>query len=623
MPVMSSDLVPPHRTATANPASGRSVHRLIEAQAAVSPDRVAVVFEQQQLSYGELNRRANQLARCLRGQGVGPDVLVAIYLERSVEMVVALLAVLKSGAAYVPLDPSYPRQRLAGIMEDAAAAVLLTQESLRGSLASQHARVVSMDGQWRHIARHDDSNLSAEDSPDNLAYVIFTSGSTGRPKGVAVTRRALLNLLESMGQTPGLGESDVLLSVTTLSFDIAALELYLPLIKGARVTIANRDETRDGLSLMARLSSSGATVMQATPATWRMLIDSGWKGTPGLKILCGGEALTRDLADKLLQRAGEVWNMYGPTETTVWSSVWRVESGAGAISIGRPIANTQLWVLDAHLEPVPVGVIGELCIGGDGVAHGYWNRPALTAEKFIPDRLSGTKGARLYRTGDWARWMPDGRLECLGRIDHQMKIRGFRIEPAEVEAAIARHPAVRASVVVARDDGGVEKQLVAYLVADHPPPDLADQLRALARATLPEYMVPSVFVTLDALPLTPNGKIDRQALPAPLAASLAPAPATVEPRTPTEAMVLGMFREVLGRADIGVFDSFFDLGGHSITAARVIARLQDATSISVPLRNLFERPTAAGLAEVVDGLAWLARSNAQSADVRGREEIAI
>jgi amino acid adenylation domain-containing protein/FkbM family methyltransferase len=612
-----------NNTAVTWPGSGLCLHRLIETQAEKSPERIAVRFEQESLTYGELNRRANQLARYLREQGVGPDVPVGIYMERSIELVVGLLAILKAGAAYVPLDPTYPAQRLAGIMEDAAVKVLLTQEKLKATLLLQPACVLSIDRMRPEVAARDDANLPGEMSPDNLAYVIFTSGSTGRPKGVAVTHRSLVNLLESMGQTPGLKASDVLLSITTLSFDIAALELYLPLIKGAQVVLASRDESLDGHRLMARLEASGATVMQATPATWRLLIDSGWSGSTKLKALCGGEALTRELADKLLARTREIWNLYGPTETTVWSSAWRVEPGEGVISIGRPIANTQLWVLDAQLQPMPAGVAGELCIGGAGVARGYWKRPDLTADRFIRDPFSTESGARIYRTGDLARWLVDGRLECLGRLDHQVKIRGFRIELGEIESAIAQHAAVRSVVVVAREDIPGDKRLVAYLVAGESPADLVGQLRTLIRTMLPEYMLPSDFVMLDALPLTHNGKIDRKALPVPAAGSTAPSAKAVGPRTPSEELIMGLFHDVLGRADYGVFDSFFDLGGHSIMAARLMARLQDESRINVPLRNLFERPTVAGLAELVDGLSWVARTRTSKQHTGSREEIVL
>jgi len=415
----------------------------------------------------------------------------------------------------------------------------------------------------------------------------------------------------------------VLLSVTTLSFDIAALELYLPLLRGARVALATRDEALDGQRLMQRMSSSGATVMQATPATWRLLLESGWNGNPRLKVLCGGEALSRNLADDLLRRATSVWNVYGPTETTVWSSAWRVEPGEGVISIGRPIANTQMWVLDARLQPMPVGVPGELCIGGVGVARGYWERPDLTAEKFVPDPLSGEPRSRLYRTGDLARWLPDGRLECLGRIDHQVKVRGFRIEPGEIEAAIKRHPAVAEVVVIAREHAG-DKHLVAYFVAERPPADLVDQLRALIRAACPEYMMPAHFVRLDGLPRTANGKLDRKALPTPEPGSgVAPSREVVAPRTPTEEMVMGVFSGVLERSDFGVGESFFDLGGHSLMAARLMAQLRAVSGVDLPLRSLFERPSVAQLADAIDAVMLSTRRSTPIALRRQREEIEL
>src|SRR5438067_2244325 len=587
-----------NNTAVAWPGQDRCLHQLIEAQAARSPDRVAVLVEGESLTYRELNRRASQLARHLRQLGVGPDVLVGVLTERSLEMVVSLLGILKAGGAYVPLDPGYPSERLAGMIKDAGVRVLVTQERLRSVLPPQDCLLVAVDSTWDEIARHDDADLQVEVRPENLAYVIFTSGSTGRPKGVAVTHRSLVNLLESMAREPGLTEADVLLSVTTLSFDIAALELYLPLLRGARVALATRDEALDGQRLIQRMSSSGATVMQATPATWRLLLESGWNGNPRLKVLCGGEALSRNLADDLLRRAASVWNVYGPTETTVWSSAWRVEPGEGVISIGRPIANTQMWVLDARLQPMPAGAPGELCIGGVGVARGYWERPDLTAEKFVPDPLSGEPGSRLYRTGDLVRWLPDGRLECLGRIDHQVKVRGFRIEPGEIEASVMRHPAVREGVVIAREDTPGDKRLVAYLVAEDPPADLVDQLRALIRAACPEYMVPAHFVHLDGLPRTANGKLDRKALPAPARETTgAPRAAAVAPRTPTEEMVMGVFRAVLEGTDFGVGDSFFDLGGHSLMAARLMSQLRAASGVDVPLRSLFEHPSVGQLAD--------------------------
>jgi amino acid adenylation domain-containing protein len=442
------------------------LHSLIETQAKETPDAVAVVFEDEQLTYRQLNAKANQLAYHLRSLGVGPDVLVGLCVERSLEMVVGLLGVLKAGGAYVPLDPAYPKDRVAFMVQDAQMPVLLTQQRLVESLPEHQAHVLCLDTDWEVIAQLNEENLPSQATPDNLAYVIYTSGSTGKPKGVQICHRAVVNFLISMRLAPGLTARDVLLSVTTLSFDIAALELFLPMIVGARVVMVSREVASDGKQLSQILRESGATVMQATPASWRLLLEAGWQGNKQLKILCGGEPMTRDLANQLQARTASLWNMYGPTETTIWSSVYEVESGKGAIPIGRPIANTQIYLLDQHLQPVPIGVPGELHIGGDGLSRGYLNRPELNSEKFIPNPFSNQPGDRLYKTGDLARYLPDGNIECLGRIDFQVKIRGFRMELGEIESVLRQHPAVRESVVVAREDVPGDKRLVAYLLTN-------------------------------------------------------------------------------------------------------------------------------------------------------------
>ena len=398
-----------------------------------------------------------------------------------------------------------------------------------------------------------------------------------------------------------LDSGDAVLAVTTLSFDIATAELLLPLIVGARVELVDRDAAADGARLMERLDEADITYLQATPATWRLLLEAGWRGKPGLKMVCTGEAMPRDLADRLLDKGEVLWNLYGPTETTVWSSGWRVESGDGPISIGRPIANTRLYVLNPALEPVPAGVTGELYIGGSGLARGYRGRPALTADRFIPDPFSGTPGARLYRTGDLARWRPNGTLECLGRIDHQVKIRGFRVELGEIEAAMAAHPAVCQCVVMARDYEPDDTRLVAYLTSapDTPPPAPAE-LRQHLKETLPEYMVPGAFVTLEALPLTPNGKVDRAALPAPDRDRSTLEVAFVPPRNPIEEMLANIWCAVLGLDRVGAYDDFFDLGGHSLLATQVTSRIRDAFGVDLPLRDLFGSPTIAGVARRID-----------------------
>ncbi len=436
-------------------------HQLFEAQAARTPAAVAVSFRDHRLTYAELDARANQLARHLAGLGVGPGVLVGLCLGRSIELPVALLAVLKAGGAYVPLDPTHPKDRIAGILEDAGAALLLVNE---GFSAPQGARVLDLDAERGAIARESESSPAVPLSADDLAYVIYTSGSTGRPKGVAVSHRALGNLLGSMRERPGLDRTDTLLAVTTVSFDIATLELLLPLTVGARTALAGSDAASDGSRLSEELFRSQATVLQATPTTWRILIDSGWRGQANLKMLCGGEPLTRDLADALLCRGASLWNMYGPTETTIWSAVGRIEASEGVPPIGPPIGNTRLYILDEELRPVPIGVRGELFIGGDGLARGYWKRPELTERSFLSDPFRDAPGSRLYRTGDLGRFRTDGRIELLGRSDRQVKLRGHRIELGEIESALASHPAVREAAAIVREDAPGERRLVGYVV---------------------------------------------------------------------------------------------------------------------------------------------------------------
>ncbi|HEY8228433.1 MAG TPA: amino acid adenylation domain-containing protein, partial [Pyrinomonadaceae bacterium] len=412
------------------------LHEMFAEQAEKRAGEIAVVWGSEELSYGELNRRANQLAHYLKQRGVGPEVLVGVCVKRGWEMVVGILGILKAGGAYVPLDPGYPEERLRFMLEDAKARLLLTQERLLPQLPETAAEVVCLDRDWEEISKESEANAGAGVGPGNLAYVIYTSGSTGQPKGVAIDHRALTNFLLSVQQQPGLAADDVLLAVTTLSFDIAGLEIYLPLITGARVVIADAEVASDGIQLKQLIAESGATVMQATPATWQMLINAGWQGQAGLKVLCGGEALSRELANKLVAKGATVWNMYGPTETTVWSTIGLIDAGDEPISIGRPIANTQIYVLDEENQPVPVGIAGELHIGGNGVARGYLNRPELTAKVFLPDAFSREVGARLYKTGDLGRYLGDGRIEYLGRFDSQVKVRGYRIELGEIEAVL-------------------------------------------------------------------------------------------------------------------------------------------------------------------------------------------
>ena len=459
-----------------------------------------------------------------------------------------------------------------------ASGVLLLQDTVPDNL-SDSARVLRLDHGDLPAGPAPTARAAAEDP----AYLIYTSGSTGTPKGVAVPHRAVTNFLASMTARPGLTAADRLCAVTTLSFDIAVLELWLPLAVGAEVVLATRDQATDGHALKALLEDSRATIMQATPATWRMLIEAGWRGGPGVTALCGGEALPAELAEALLERTGALWNMYGPTETTVWSTCAHIRPGQGDITIGAPIANTTAWILDDAGQPVPIGVPGELCLGGTGVALGYHHRPELTAEKFITAGFLG--GARLYRTGDLARWRPDGTLQHLGRTDFQVKVRGYRIELGEIEVALARHPALAQAAVVAGPGPGGEPRLIAYLVthAGAAAPT-SPALREHLRATLPDYMIPAVFVTLPALPLTPNGKVDRRALPAPADAT-APAPTSyAAPRTAAEELVASVWRELLGVAQVARADNFLDLGGHSLLIMQAVAKLEARTGKRVSPR---------------------------------------
>ncbi|MDC3735982.1 non-ribosomal peptide synthase/polyketide synthase [Pseudomonas syringae pv. syringae] len=586
----------------------RCIHDLFEAQVEAQPDAIAVVFNAQRLSYAELNRQANRLAHHLIGLGIGPDDRVAICVERGVEMMVGLLGVLKAGAAYVPLDPHFPLDRLAYMLENSAPAVILTQHALHSVLPASSVPVLLLDPEHAEceglLAQPDHNPLRTELLPEHLAYVIYTSGSTGLPKGVQVSHQALSNFLHSMQQQPGLSAHDRLLAITTISFDIAALELYLPLANGACVVLASRETTMDGVQLQHLLAEQHITVMQATPTTWQMLVNSGWAGKQDLRIFCGGEALPRSLARELLSRSSELWNLYGPTETTIWSCVERVDELGESVTvpIGRPIANTRLYLLDAQQRPVPQGVAGELYIGGAGVARGYLNRNDLTAERFLTDPFSQDPTARMYRTGDLGRYWADGTLEYLGRNDDQVKIRGFRIELGEIEARLVACPGVKEAVVIALEGRPGEKRLVAYVVAQPATTLDVAALRAELASHLAEYMLPSVFVMLDALPMTPNLKLDRKALPAPGADDFAHRQYEA-PQGETEARLAAIWSDLLGMEKIGRHDNFFELGGHSLLTVQLQARLHQDIGVEINLRTLFGMGSLLALAECVEQTA--------------------
>uniref|UniRef100_UPI0035C78745 non-ribosomal peptide synthase/polyketide synthase n=1 Tax=Pseudomonas allii TaxID=2740531 RepID=UPI0035C78745 len=561
------------------------VHRLLEAQAQARPDATALVCNGQSLSYAELNLRANRLAHRLRAAGVGMDVLVAVALERSVDMVLALLATLKAGGAYVPLDPQFPADRLAFMLEDSRARVLLTAGDLHERLplaADQQVLFVSEE----EDARYSSDNPQVTLTDEHLAYVIYTSGSTGKPKGVMVRHGALSSFTRGMADTLGIDSEARLLSLTTFSFDIFALELYVPLAVGGTVVVADKHVSQDPEAILSLLHEQAITVVQATPSTWRMLLDSERRAVlHGIKCLCGGEALPADLAERMLAQQGAVWNLYGPTETTIWSAAHPLVEPLPFV--GRPIANTSLFILNAELTPTPVGASGELLIGGVGLARGYHGRAGLTAERFVPNPFA-RNGERLYRTGDLARYRVDGVVEYIGRVDHQVKVRGFRIELGEIEACLREQSAVREAVVVAEND-----QLLAYLVthavtSETDQGTLRETFKTALRAVLPDYMVPAHMLFLARLPLTPNGKLDRKALPKPDASLLQKR--YVAPVGEKARQVAAIWAEVLGLPQVGLEDHFFELGGHSLLATRVVSRVRQALAIDVALKSLFEQP---------------------------------
>ncbi|GAA3353933.1 hypothetical protein GCM10017744_009480 [Streptomyces antimycoticus] len=594
---------------TAREVPGRPVVELFEERVARTPDAVAVVAGGVSLSYGELDARADRLARLLADRGVRPEAFVAVALPRSVDLLVALLAVWKAGAAYLPLDTEYPADRLAYMLQDAIPELVLTTGELVPMLPDVDIPRVLLDAPEtaEALSRTAGERRIAPLALSHAAYVIYTSGSTGRPKGVVVPQGPLANFVVAMAERFRLTGADRLLAVTTVGFDIAGLELFVPLLSGAAVVVAERDVVRDPVTLCALVTNERISVMQATPSLWRAVLAEDASVLGGVRVLVGGEALPADLAVALAERAESVTNMYGPTETTIWSTAWSVTPGtARAPRIGRPIANTQVYVLDDGLRPVPAGVPGELYIAGEGVVRGYHGRSGLTAERFVADPFDRTGGGRMYRTGDLARWTAVGELEYLSRVDDQVKLRGFRIELGEIETVLAGHEHVAQAAVLVREDRPGDKRLVAYAIPSTAagPEPLA--LREHVAAQLPGYMVPSAFVTLDAFPLTANGKLNRRALPAP---DYGPDTATGRaPRSPREEILCGLFAEVLGVESVTIDDDFFHLGGHSLLATKLVSRIRTVLDTELAVRRVFEAPTVAELATGLD----------ESAAVRGR-----
>jgi amino acid adenylation domain-containing protein len=592
---------------TAHEFDTRPVFVQIMEQVARTPDTIAVVDATERLTYAELQTCANQLAHELVASGVEPGSLVAVLMDRQIPLLVAMLAVFQTGAAYLPIDPTFPPERQEFMLADSQAPVLITEEKYLGTVDSGASAVICVDRDAERIAERSTEPLSVDVDPDDRAYIIYTSGSTGRPKGVETIHRGVSNLLAYMREWPGTTPDDAIISVATHAVDLPVPDFYLTLMVGARLVLVPRDATMDGVELADWMARNGGTSIAATATTLQLLVDAGWKGSSALKISAGGEALPRALAEELRSRCASLWNVYGPTETTVWSSVLKLEPGEGSPPIGGPLWNTTFYVLDPRQQPVPIGVPGELYIGGDGLARGYLNRSELTAEKFVRNPFSDDPSSRLYRTGDLVRWKEDGTLEFLGRVDLQVKLRGFRIELEEIEAVLASHPDVGGAAAAVLERAPGDQRLVAYVVPADGRSIEVDELRRLCKTRLAPYMVPSAFVQLDAFPTTPNRKLDRRALPAPESIRPDLERSYRAPETPVEEALAAIWSEVLGVDRVGVDDDFFDLGGHSLLAVKMLARVEQSLAVDLVLPTIFEHSTvrelAAEIAVVVRGEA--------------------
>jgi amino acid adenylation domain-containing protein len=610
-------------------ATDALLHQLFEVQAARTPDAIAVVTEDARLSYRELDERSNQLAHWLQRNGVQRDTPVPVCVERSLDMVVAMLGILKAGGAYVPVDPDLPAQRVDYLLQEIDAPVLITQQA-HAPRFSAVSGSIALDAEWEAIGGEPKTAPAVLASADSIAYVIYTSGSTGQPKGVMIPHHAICNHMEWMQRAYPIRPADTVLQKTGYGFDASVWEFFAPLMSGAQLALARPGGHLDPVYLAEAIQRFGVTRLQLVPSQLQVLLEESvfWCCAPPLRdVFCGGEPLTAELCREFYKRLphAALHNLYGPTETTIDATAWSCPKAGipQMIPIGRPIDNVRAYIVDARMQLCPTGVAGELLIGGAGLARGYLKRAELTAEKFIPDPFRPDDGARVYRTGDLARRLPDGGIQYLGRIDGQVKIRGYRIEPGEIEAAMRRHPSVRQAAVVPYDDASGNKRLAAYFVAENQSLELVDQLRSHLRTALPEPMVPACFVPLPALPLNHNGKLDRKALPRPGGTDAPPRKTTAEPRTEPERLVTRMFTRVLARTDIGIHDNFFDLGGDSITAARLMAQLRAESGMDLRLRDLFERPTIAGLAEAIDALVWMAQSSSAPSGGADRDRMEL
>ena len=583
---------------TAQYPSDSHLSELIAQTANKFPTKTAVVFNKQKLSYKDLIIRSNQFAAYLEEQGIQIGDMIGLASERSLDMLICLLGILKAGAVYVPLDPEYPQERIEYMLEDAKAKLLLISRTYSGQFKT-NAKEMIIEDISRALGNYPKTNPGIAVNANDLAYVLYTSGSTGQPKGVKITHRNLVNFLCSMQSQPGVTEDDRLLAITTISFDIAGLELYLPLITGAELIICDNESARDGRLLLDLLKEKKITFMQATPSTWRMIIDSGWSERLPVKILCGGEALPKELAELLLERSNELWNMYGPTETTIWSTIRQITSEDSAITIGYPINNTTVYILNEEQQLLAPGLSGEIYIGGDGVAAGYLNQSALTAERFIRDLFSQSPSAKLYKTGDLGMFLDNGEIRYLGRIDQQVKIRGHRIELGEIESQLVAYAGIQQAVVLAREDTPNNKKLVAYVILTASKTEDITLWKSELGKHLPDYMVPADFVVLKEFPLTPNNKIDKKALPKPASKAKVQDLSSDRPKGKNEILVAQIWSSVLGLTDIPTNANFFELGGQSLLAVKVMAAIESQTGKRLPLATLFENATIAKLARKI------------------------
>lgn len=579
-----------------------TVYTLFKEQVIKNPNSVAVSFDTTNLTYIELEKEVDRMTSSLLNQGVKKGDILGLCVNRSVEMIVALLSIIKSGATYLPLDPSFPDKRLEYMLNDSKAPYLISEASLVNKFRYYNGQILNIEKLKEQVGQLNQEDNSEE---NNLVYIIYTSGSTGNPKGVQITHKSLVNFLVSMQKTPGINHDDAVLSLTTLSFDIAGLEIFLPLVSGAKVVVASKEETKDGKLLLEKIEN--ISIMQATPSTWKLLLESGWNKKLRLKALCGGEPVSRDLADKLLELVDELWNMYGPTETTIWSSCSRIERGNEIIHLGRPIANTQFYIVDKNNNFCPPDVAGELLIGGAGLSVGYLNREELTKEKFIPNPFDKENKTKVYRTGDLVKLNSKMQIEYLGRIDNQIKIRGFRIELGEIENAIRQTGIVNDVIVVVKNFGADDKRLAAFIISDllkkekNILNEIVIKIKNFISKVLPDYMVPLYFIPIESLPLLPNGKVNRKELEKFDTNTITNDIRDIKrPENKNEEILLNIWKKLLNVESISTDDNFFDIGGHSILAAQMFTELEKVTGKRIPLATLFKAQTIAELANVIE-----------------------